>query len=85
MRKQVITTATAILLGVAASATGPIPFVAGIGGALAAETGAKTMPDSSVNPPPIPAPVFDFVGPNRDHDWCYLPSSPCDNEHRVTN
>jgi hypothetical protein len=43
------------------------------------------MPDSSVNPPPTPAPVFDFDVRNRQHDWCYLPSSPCDNNHRVTN
>jgi hypothetical protein len=85
MRKQVITAATAIVLGMTAAATGTIAFVAGIGGAIAAETGTKTMPDSSVNPPPTPAPVFDFIVPNRNHDWCYLPSSPCDNEHRVTN
>jgi hypothetical protein len=37
MRKQAIVAATAIVLGIAA----------GIGGALAAETGTKTLPDSS--------------------------------------
>jgi hypothetical protein len=83
MRKQVISAATAIVLGIATTATGTI--VAGIGGAMAAETGTKTMPDSSVNPPPTPAPVFGFVVRNHHHDWCYLPSSPCDNNHRVTN
>ncbi len=85
MRKQVITAAAAIVLGIATLVSGTIVFMAGIGGAIAAETGTKTMPDSSVNPPPTPRPVFNFVVPNRDHDWCYLPSSLCDNEHRVTN
>ena len=83
MRKQVIAAATAIVLGIVTTATGSI--VAGIGGAMAAETGTKTMPDSSVNPPPTPAPVFDFDVGNSQHDWCYLPSSPCDNNHRDTN
>jgi hypothetical protein len=71
MRKQAIVAATAIVLGIAA----------GIGGALAAETGTKTLPDSSIYPPPTPAPVFN----SNDHRWCYLPSSPCDNDHQETN
>ena len=37
------------------------------------------MPDSSVYPPPTPAPVFDDT---TDNHWCYLPSEPCDNNHR---
>jgi hypothetical protein len=83
MRKQVIVATTAIVLSIATTATGTI--VAGIGEAMAAETGTKTMPDSSVYPPPTPAPVFDFDVRNRQRDWCYLPSSPCDNQHREDN
>jgi hypothetical protein len=79
MRKQVIAAATAIVLGIVTTATGSI--VAGIGGAMAAETGTKTMPDSSVYAPSTPPPVFD----NGDHHECYLPLSRCDNEHRVQN
>jgi hypothetical protein len=79
MRKQVIAAATAIVLGIVTTATGSI--VAGIGGAMAAETGTKTMPDSSVYAPSTPPPVFD----NGDHHGCYLPLSRCDNEHRVQN
>jgi hypothetical protein len=82
MRKHVIAAATAVVLGIGATANGTIAF---IGGAIAAETGTKTMPDSSVIPPPTPAPVFDFDVRNSQHDWCYLPSSPCDNNHRDTN
>jgi hypothetical protein len=85
MRKQVITAATAIVLGIATTATGTIAFVAGIGGAMAAETGTKTMPDSSVNPPPTPPPVFNFAVQQRHHHECYLPLSRCDNNHRVDN
>jgi|HubBroStandDraft_1064217.scaffolds.fasta_scaffold485288_1 hypothetical protein len=51
----------------------------GIGGAMAAEEGTKTMPDTSLYPPPTPAPVFDDT---TDNHWCYLPSEPCDNNHR---
>ena len=58
-----------------------ISLVAGIAGASAAETGTKTMPDSSIYPPPTPRPVF---GTYRHHE-CYLPSEPCDNRHRVQN
>jgi hypothetical protein len=54
MRKHVIAAATAVALGIGATASGTIAF---IGGAIAAETGTKTMPASSVNPPPTPAPV----------------------------
>ena len=45
MRKHVIAAATALALGIGATANGTIAF---IGGAIAAETGTKTMPDSSV-------------------------------------
>ncbi len=69
MRKQVFIATIAIVLGMAA----------GIGGAMAAETGTKTMPDSSVYAPSTPPPVFD----NGDHHECYLPLSRCDNDHRV--
>jgi hypothetical protein len=79
MRKRVIVAATATMLGIATMATGA--FVVGMGGAMAAETGTKTMPDSSVNPPPTPPPVLD----NGDHHECYLPLSRCDNDHRVDN
>jgi hypothetical protein len=79
MRKQVIVAATATMLGIAITATGV--FVVGIGGATAAETGTKTMPDSSVNPPPTPPPVLD----DDDHHGCYLPLGRCDNDHRVDN
>jgi hypothetical protein len=56
-------------------------LAAGIAAASAAETGTKTMPDNSVNPPQTPPPVFDS-GPQRE---CYLPSGPCDNNHRIDN
>ena len=76
MRKQVFIATIIVMLGIAA----------GIGGAMAAETGTKTMPDSSVNPPRTFRPVFNFVVPrSHHHDYCYLPSEPCDNEHRMTN
>jgi hypothetical protein len=78
MRKQVI--AAAMALGIATTATATIAFLAGGGEAIAAETGTKTMPDSSVYPPPTPPPVFDV-----DHHECYLPLSRCDNNHRVEN
>jgi hypothetical protein len=70
MRKQVFIATIAIVLGITAD----------IDGAMAAETGTKTMPDSSVYPPPTPAPVFE-----TDHHWCYLPSDPCDNQHDEHN
>jgi hypothetical protein len=79
MRGQVIAATTAIVLGIATTATGTIAFVAGIGGAMAAETGTKTMPDSSVKP------VFNFDVRHRRHHECYLPLSRCDNNHRVDN
>jgi hypothetical protein len=82
LRKHVIAAATAVVLGIAATATGTSAF---IGRAMAAETGTKTMPDSSINPQPTPSAVFDFDVRNRHHHWCYLPSSPCDNNHRDAN
>lgn len=66
-----------------ASAAVLICLIAGPGGALAGETGTKTMPDSAVDPPPLRhPPVFDLGG---NHYECYLPSEPCDNRHRVSN
>jgi hypothetical protein len=50
-------------------------------GANAAETGTKTMPSSSIYPPPTPRVKF---GTYQHHD-CYLPSERCGNRHRVTN
>jgi hypothetical protein len=40
-------------------------LAASIAPASAAETGTKTMPDSSIYPPPTPPPVFD-TSPRRD-------------------
>jgi hypothetical protein len=51
-------------------------------GASAAETGTKTMPSSSINPPPTHPPIFGTY----QHRDCYLPSdATCDNRHRVQN
>ena len=47
MRKHVIAAATATMFCIATAA-----IVAGTGDAAAAETGTKTFPTSSVNPPP---------------------------------
>jgi hypothetical protein len=58
-----------------------VSLATGVAAASAAETGTKTMPDSSIYPPPTPAPVFD----SGQHYECYLPSDPCDNDHRVEN
>jgi heme A synthase len=53
MRKHVIAAATATMFAIATGA-----IVAGTGDAVAAETGTKTFPTSSVNPPPTPPPVW---------------------------
>jgi len=58
-----------------------LSLAAGVVGATAAETGTKTMPDSSIYPPPTHRPVLTI----RNHHECYLPSEPCDNRHRVNN
>jgi hypothetical protein len=58
-----------------------VSLATGIAVASAAETGTKTMPDSSIYPPAASAPVFDL----GQHYECYLLSEPCDNEHRVEN
>jgi hypothetical protein len=58
-----------------------VSLATGIAAASAAETGTKTMPDSSIYPPATPAPVF---GPSR-HQWCYLPTDGCDNQHSEEN
>jgi len=52
-----------------------------ISGASAAETGTKTIPSSSIYPPQTPPSVFSVI---HRHE-CFLPSSPCDNRHRVVN
>jgi hypothetical protein len=50
--------------------------------ATAAETGTKTMPDSSIDPPPTRPVIFGTAS----HHECYLPSDgACDNRHRVNN
>ena len=58
-----------------------VSLATGIAAASAAETGTKTMPDSSVYAPATPPPVFE-TGP---HHECYLPSQPCDDNHSVEN
>jgi hypothetical protein len=59
-----------------------ICFAAGIGAATAAETGTKTMPDSSIYPPRFHRPIYNYV---RHRHECYLPSSRCNNQHRMQN
>jgi hypothetical protein len=58
-----------------------LSLAAGIAVASAAETGTKTMPDSSVYPPSTPPPLFD----SGRHHWCYLPSDGCDDQHSEEN
>lgn len=58
-------------------------LIGGVGLSVAAETGTKTMPDSSVNPPRAYRGYFNYVHPRR-HE-CALPSGRCGNNHRVTN
>jgi hypothetical protein len=59
-------------------------FVTGIGGAIAAETGTKTMPDSSIYPPySRHRPMYNYYVGHR-HE-CYLPSGRCNNQHRIQN
>jgi hypothetical protein len=55
---------------VALTLTGSIALAAGIASASAAETGTKTMPDSSIYPPRTPAPVFDS-GPHYAPGYNY--------------
>ena len=93
MRKHVIAAATATMFAIATGA-----IVAGTGDAVAAETGTKTFPTSSVNPPPTPPPVWGdeprghYVYPrhvyyprHHHHHYCYLPSGKGGNNHRVMN
>ena len=69
-----------------------LSFAAGIATASAAETGTKTMPDSSVYPPPTPPPVYghapvynyqsprrlyNYAVPHRYHRGCYSSSGLC--------
>ena len=54
----------------------------GIGGAMAAEEGTKTMPDSSVHPPRY-RPIYNYWHVRR-HE-CALPSGRCGNNHRIEN
>jgi hypothetical protein len=57
-------------------------LAAAIAGASAAETGTKTFPTSSVNPPHY-GHLYNYV--KRHHHVCNLPSGHCDNNHRVQN
>jgi hypothetical protein len=63
------------------AAAGLLTLAMGISVASAAETGTKTMPDSSINPPTYHRVHYNQVR----HGHCYLPSEPCGNNHRVTN
>jgi len=58
-----------------------VTLATSMGLAGAAETGTKTMPDSSAYPPQTRAVVFG----TQSHHECYLPSEPCDNRHRLSN
>jgi hypothetical protein len=64
-----------------------VAFLAsGLAVASAAETGTKTMPDSSVNPPQYHhRPVYRHHYVYRQRHNCAMPSSHCDNNHRVQN
>jgi hypothetical protein len=58
-------------------------LAAGVATASAAETGTKTMPDSSIYPPRTHyRPVYNFV---PQQHYCYLPSGRCNNQHRMHN
>jgi hypothetical protein len=63
-----------------------VSFAVSIGSAIAAETGTKTMFfDSSIYPPyrqHTSSHLYNFAPRHRE---CYLPSGPCDNDHRVQN
>jgi hypothetical protein len=72
-----------------------LSLAAGIATASAAETGTKTFPTSSIYPPRTPPPVWGY-GPRthhrpmynyvrHHHQYCYLPSGRCGNNHRVEN
>jgi hypothetical protein len=69
-----------------------LSLAAGVVTTHAAETGTKTMPDSSIYPPsygpPIYAPRPHYrpvynVAPHRH--YCYLPTGRCNNQHRMQN
>src|SRR5262249_32514365 len=55
-----------------------VSVAGGLIGGFAAETGTKTMPDSSVAPPRAYRSYFNYVHPRR-HE-CALPSSRCGNK-----
>ena len=57
-------------------------IVGGSAISMAAETGTKTMPDSSVHPARY-RPIYNYFHPRR-HE-CALPSGRCDNNHRIQN
>jgi hypothetical protein len=57
-------------------------LVGGPGISIAAETGTKTMPDSSVHPPRY-RPIDNYWHVRR-HE-CALPSGRCGNNHRIEN
>jgi hypothetical protein len=60
-----------------------VSVAGGLIGGFAAETGTKTMPDSSVAPPRAYRSYFNYV--HRRRHECALPSSRCGNNHRITN
>jgi hypothetical protein len=79
MRKHVIAAATATMFCIAA-----------IGAAVAAETGTKTFPTSSTNPPPTPPPVWgDEPRGHRGHyvypRHVYYPRHHYHHHYRVMN
>jgi hypothetical protein len=74
------------------SAIAILSLAAGIATASAAETGTKTMPDSSIYPPRTRPPVYghapmynyqrtprlyNYAGPRRLYRGCYSPSGRC--------
>jgi hypothetical protein len=63
-----------------------LAFAAGIPAARAAETGTKTFPTSSTNPPTYHGSAHHRQYFNQArHRYCYLPAQHCGNDHRVTN
>jgi hypothetical protein len=61
-----------------ASVVVAISLATSVAVANAAEEGTKTMPDSSVNPPPTPPPTYGTEGIRE----CPLSNEQCDNQRR---
>jgi hypothetical protein len=60
-----------------------LSLAASVGMACAAETGTKTMPDSSIYPPRTHhRPLYNYYVHRHE---CYLPTGRCNNNHRVQN